>query len=97
MLRSTSRKMAKPTSKNTCSIEMALPDRDLIRAAQSGRGDPSGFIESLGGVRCRNRKELEIATDAHLLEGVIRRAGIRLDSLVRKARKAGLCLRTVAA
>jgi len=49
-----------------------------------------GFIEALGGIRCRNRKELEVATVAFLLEGKIRRTSRQLDALMRKARKAGL-------
>jgi len=88
--------MAKPTSKITCSTRIELPDPNALRAARAGRNDLPGFLESLGGVRCRNRAELEISTDALLLEGTILRASNRLDSLMRKARKAGLFLRKAA-
>jgi hypothetical protein len=89
--------MAKTISKITCSIEMTRPDRGILRAAQSGRSDPAGFLESLGGVRCRNRREMEISTDAILLQGTIQKAASSLDTLIRKARKAGLALHKVAA
>jgi hypothetical protein len=57
---------------------------------QGRQTEIAGFIESLGGIRCRNRKELEVATDSILLEGRIRQTGRQLDALLRKARKAGL-------
>lgn len=76
---------------------MTRPDRGILRAAQSGRCDPAGFLESLGGVRCRNRREMEISTDAILLQGTIQKAANSLDSLLRKARKAGLALHKVTA
>jgi len=52
--------------------------------------DIAAFVESLGGIRCRNPKELEVATDSILLEGKIRQASRQLDALLRKARRAGL-------
>ena len=89
--------MAKTTSKTTFSTKKGLPDKEILRTAQSGRDDLADFLESLGGVRCRNHEELKISTDTLLLEGAIRRASRQLDSLMRKARKAGLSLRKVAA
>lgn len=88
--------MPKNTSKITFATRTASPDRQIVASVQGGKTDIAGFIESLGGIRCRNRKEMEVATDAMLLEGRIRRTSRELDALMRKARKAGLFARQAA-
>jgi len=50
-----------------------------ILAERVLRVDPAGFLESLGGGRCRNRREMEISTDAILLQGTIQKAASSLD------------------
>jgi hypothetical protein len=89
--------MAKTTSKITFSTEMVQPELQILRKAMAARDDLPGFIASLGGIRCRNRKELDVATDTLLLEGAILKTAPQMDSLMRKARKAGLALHTAAA
>ena len=88
--------MAQTTSKITCATETAYPDKQIVASVQRAGTDIAGFIASIGGVRCRNRKELEVAADALLLEGMIRRTSRKLDALMRKARKAGLFARQAA-
>jgi|GEM_PF-2323162 len=88
--------MAKNTSKTTSATETALPDPKIMASVKAVGTDISAFVESLGGIRCRNPKELEVATDAILLEGRIRRTSRQLDALMRKARKAGLFARQAA-
>jgi hypothetical protein len=88
--------MAKNTSKTTCATETALPDPKIMASVKAAGTDIAAFVESLGGMRCRNPKELEVATDAILLEGRIRRTSRQLDALMRKARKAGLFSRQAA-
>jgi hypothetical protein len=55
------RNMAKNTSKTTCGIKTARPDHQIVASVQGGKTDIARFIESLGGIRCGNRKELEVA------------------------------------
>ena len=88
--------MPKNTSKITFATNKAVPDRQIMASVQRAGTDMAGFIESLGGIRCRNRKEMEVATDAILLEGRIRRTSRQLDALMHKARKAGLFARQAA-
>jgi hypothetical protein len=78
------------TSKTTFATKKALPDRQIMKSLQGRQTDIVGFIDALGGIRCRNQKQLEVATDSILLEGKIRQASRQLDALMRKARKAGL-------
>ena len=82
--------MAKNTSKTTSATETALPDPKIMASVKAVGTDIAAFVESLGGIRYRNPKELEVATDSILLEGKIRQASRQLDALLRKARRAGL-------
>jgi len=88
--------MAKNTSKITFATRTTSPDPKIMASVKGAGPDIAAFIESLGGIRCRNPKELEVATDAILLEGRIRRTSRQLDALMRKARKAGLFARQAA-
>ncbi len=61
-----------------------------MKSVQGRQTDIVGFIDALGGIRCRDQKEMEVATDSILLEGKILQASRQLDALLRKARRAGL-------
>ena len=82
--------MAKTTSKTSFFTREAVPNAVLLRRAKSVTDDLEAFLSTQGAVRCRNARELEIATDALILEGTITRAVRQMDSLLRRARKAGL-------
>jgi len=88
--------MAKNISKTTCGTKTARPDPQIMKSVQGRQADIVGFIDAIGGIRCRSQKELEVATDSILLEGKIRQASRQLDALLRKARKAGLFARQAA-
>ena len=85
-----SKLMAKTTSKISFFTKEALPNASLLRSAKVGSDDLEAFLSDQGAVRCLDAKELSIATDALILEGTITRAVRQMDSLLRRARKAGL-------
>jgi hypothetical protein len=62
----------------------------LLRRAKAGAADLEGFLTSQGVVKCRDARELALATETLILEGTITGAVRQMDSLLRKARKAGL-------
>ncbi len=82
--------MAKAISKTSFFTKEAAPNPVLLRRAKAGAADLEGFLSSQGAVKCRDARELALATDALILEGTITRAVRQMDSLLRKARKAGL-------
>ena len=82
--------MAKTTSKTSFFTKEAAPNPVLLRRAKAGAADLEGFLSSQGAVKCRDARELALATDALILEGTITRAVRQMDSLLRRARKAGL-------
>ena len=82
--------MPKTTSKTSFYTKEAQLNATLLRRVKSGAGDLEAFLSEQGAVRCRDAEELEIATDALILEGTITRAVRQMDSLLRRARKAGL-------
>ena len=65
-------------------------DPDLHRKAQHARQNLEGFIKKQGGIRCRNRQELDLTVDSLLIQGTISKASFELESLVKKAKKLGL-------
>ena len=65
-------------------------DPDLHRKAQHARQNLEGFIKKQGGIRCRNRQELDLAVDSLLIQGTISKASFELETLVKKAKKLGL-------
>ena len=62
----------------------------LLRQAKAGAADLEGSLSRQGAVKCRDAWELALATDTLILEWTITRAVRQMDSLLRKARKAGL-------
>jgi|APCry1669189034_1035192.scaffolds.fasta_scaffold64654_1 hypothetical protein len=82
--------MAKSTSKTSFFTKEALPNAVLLRRAKAGTSDLEAFLSTQDAVRCRDSRELAIATDTLILEGTITRAVRQMDSLLRRARKAGI-------
>lgn len=82
--------MAKATSKTSFFTKEATPNPALLRQAKAGAADLEGFLSRQGAVKCRDARELALATETLILEGTITRAVRQMDSLLRKARKAGL-------
>lgn len=82
--------MAKTTSKTSFFTKEAKPNTALLRRAKAGGAELERFLKAHSAVQCRDSKQLEIATDALILEGTITKAVRQMDSLLRRARKAGL-------
>lgn len=82
--------MAKATSKTSFFTKDATPNPVLLRQVKARSADLEGFLTSQSAVKCRDARELALATDTLILEGTITRAVRQMDSLLRKARKAGL-------
>lgn len=78
------------TTKTSLNIKTVKPDPVLLRKARQSKHDLESFIKKQGGIRCRNRKELELTVDALMLQGVISKASSELETLVKKAKKMGL-------
>jgi hypothetical protein len=78
------------TTKTSLIIKTVKPDPVLLRKARQSNKDLEGFIKKQGGIRCRNRKELDLTVDALMLQGIIAEASSELETLVKKAKKLGL-------
>jgi hypothetical protein len=90
MLLLISNPMAKNISKTSYFTKEAVPNAALLRRANAGSADLEEFLSAHGAVQCRDVRELNLATETLILEGTITRAVRQMDSLLRKARKAGL-------
>ena len=64
--------------------------KEFRMIGQQASHDIDGFIKKHGGIRCRNRQELDLTVDSLLLQGVISKASFELETLVKKAKKLGL-------
>ena len=78
------------TTITSSKIKKAKVDPDLHRKARNVRQNLEGFIKKQGGIRCRNRQELDLTVDSLLIQGTISRASFELETLVKKAKKLGL-------
>ena len=78
------------TTKTSLKTKKTKPDASLHRKAQQASHDINGFIKKHGGIRCRNRQELDLTVDSLLLQGVISKASFELETLVKKAKNLGL-------
>jgi hypothetical protein len=78
------------TTKTSSKTKKVKVNPDLHRKAQHARQNLEGFIKKQGGIRCRNRQELDLAVDSLLIQGTISKASFELESLVKKAKKLGL-------
>jgi hypothetical protein len=78
------------TTKTSLAIKKSKTDATLHRKARQAGKDIEAFINKQGGIRCRNRQELDLTVDSMLLQGVISKASFDLEMLVKKAKKLGL-------
>lgn len=82
--------MAMNTTMTSSKTKKAKANPDLHRKSKHARQNMEGFIKKQGGIRCRNRQELDLTVDSLLIQGTISRASFELEALVKKAKKLGL-------
>lgn len=82
--------MAINTTMTSSIIKKSKANSDLNRKAKYARQNMEAFITKQGGIRCRNRQELDLAVDSLLIQGTISKASFELETLVKKAKKLGL-------